>query len=42
MLNTVARDPLFRSILVFFAVFIVGMFATNEQARMLLLSPFGV
>jgi hypothetical protein len=42
MLNTVPKDPLIRSILVFLGVFIVGMLATNEQARLLLLHPFSL
>lgn len=42
MLNTVARDPLFRMILIFLGVFIVGMLATNEQARHLVLHPFSL
>lgn len=42
MIGTVARDPLFKMILIFLGVFIVGMFATNEQARSVLLSPFSL
>ena len=40
MFNTVARDPLFRVILIFLSVFLIGFLATNEQARSVLLHPF--
>ena len=39
MFSTLGRDPLFRLILIFLVVFIVGMLATNEQARSVLLNP---